>query len=232
MLLINVIASGLSGNCYVLDNGNSRLMIECGLPWNRIKRLLDFKTSDIEGVLVTHEHLDHSRAVNDMLKYGFDIHTSKGTAEAIHATGHRLHHIESTQQFNILEWTILPFDTVHDAAEPLGFLISSGADKLLFLTDSAYCNYRFQGINYLMLECNFSVEILERNVDSGLIDGSRRRRLLESHFSLDRVKDFIEENDTSKLQEIYLMHLSDQNSDEQQSKKEIQQLTGVPVYVC
>jgi phosphoribosyl 1,2-cyclic phosphodiesterase len=83
-----------------------------------------------------------------------------------------------------------------------------------------------------MLECNFSNEILERNYANGLIERSRYIRLMESHMSLERVKDFLKANDTSKLKEIYLMHLSDSNSDAALFKKEIEQITGVPVYVC
>lgn len=217
----------------MLDDGEFPLMLECGLSWKKIREALNFQTSRIAGVLVTHEHKDHSAGVKDAAKAGMDIFTSKGTAAKIGATGHRVNHVKSMQQFMIKNWTILPFDTVHDAAEPLGFLIQSAyGSKILFLTDSSYCKYKFTGVTTMMLECNFSDEILEENIRSGKVSGSRRQRLIDSHFSLDRVKRLIMENDTSKLQGVYLLHLSDHNSDEDHFKREIQQLTGVPVYVC
>jgi phosphoribosyl 1,2-cyclic phosphodiesterase len=232
MIKITAYASSSKGNLYTLDNGQSRLILDCGLPWKQMQKALDFRTDDVAGVLVTHEHMDHAKAVKDAARAGLDIYLSKGTADAIGATGHRIHHVKSLQQFPVAEWTIMPFDTVHDSAEPLGFLIATGKEKILFMTDSAYCRYRFTGITQLMLECNFSNEIMERNIELGIMDQCRKKRLLESHFSLGRVIDFLKVNDISKLKEIYLLHLSDGNSDEHQFKTEIQRLTGVPVHIC
>ena len=161
-----------------------------------------------------------------------DLYTSKGTAEAIGLAGHRLNIIKAKQLFKLGEWSILPFDTEHDAAEPLGFFIQNGNDKLLFLTDTSFCRYKFMGITQLIIECNFANDILEENIKSGRVERSRKKRLLESHMSLERVKDFINNNYTGSLQEIYLIHLSDANSDEARFKREIQELTGLPVFVC
>ncbi len=220
------------GNCYILQKGESRLMLECGLPWRKIQQALKFRTSDICGALVSHCHMDHIKGAKDAAKAGLDIYTGQGTAEAINLTGHRINHIKTLVQFKIQNWLIMPFDVEHDAAEPLGFLIQNGTDKLLFLTDTAFCKYKFKGIVQLMIECNFSNEILEQNIRSGRVEASRKKRLLASHMSLERVKDFLIKNDTSKLIEIYLLHLSSANSDERQFKREIQALTGVPVYVA
>jgi len=157
---------------------------------------------------------------------------SKGTAEAIGVSGHRVHHVVAHHPFNVGGFYIHPFDIEHDAAEPLGFVIMHGREKVLFLTDTSYCKYTFTGITVLMIECNFANEILEENYRKGIVDGSRRRRLLESHMSLQRVKDFLEKMPKESLREIHLMHLSDANSNEQLFKSEIQKQTGVPVYIC
>lgn len=95
MLKITALASSSAGNCYIIDNGHSRLLIECGIPWRQIKEKLNFDLSGISGVLVTHEHQDHAKAVKDAAKAGLDIYTSKATADALGATGHRIHHISS-----------------------------------------------------------------------------------------------------------------------------------------
>jgi phosphoribosyl 1,2-cyclic phosphodiesterase len=207
-------------------------MLECGLPWKQIQKALKFKTSDICGVLVSHEHGDHSKGLKDAAKAGMDIYTSLGTAEAINIHGHRINHIKSNGQFKIQDWIVYPFDVVHDAAEPLGFFIVNGQDRLLFLTDTSYCKYKFTGITQLVIEANFSNEILTRNIKAGRVEKSREKRLLESHMSLERVKDFLNKNDLSKLQEIYLIHLSSANSDEELFKREVQGLTGIPTYIC
>lgn len=111
-------------------------------------------------------------------------------------------------------------------------MVITGSEKIVFMTDTAYCEYRFNRITHLMIEANFSNEILDRQVQAGTIDASRRQRLLESHFSLDRVKDFIRGNDMSRLKQVHLLHLSSGNSDAEQFKTEIQRMTGVPTYTA
>ena len=64
-----------------------------------------------------------------------------------------------------------------------------------------------------MVECNYAADILQANVDAGKVPESMRNRLLRSHFSLDNVKKFLLANDLSKVREIWLIHLSDGNSD-------------------
>jgi len=232
MLTIKTIASSSRGNMYILDNGKSRLVIECGIPWRQALQAIGFDLSGISGLLCTHEHADHSKGVKDAAKAGIDCYMSAGTANALGLYGHRIHHVVSGQQFWVHEWAVKGFDVEHDAAEPLGFFIVMGRDRVLFLTDTAYCKYRFNGITHLMIEANFCDDILERNMSAGLVERSRYQRLKKSHMSIQRVKDFLKEQDTRCLQEVHLMHLSDKNSDEQLFKAAIQKLTGCPVCIC
>ena len=234
MLSITAIASSSAGNMYILDNGKSRLVLEAGIPWRRMQQALNFDLSNVAGVFVSHGHGDHSKGVKDAAKAGLDIYCSAGTAQEIGATGHRITHIRAGGLVTLggLGWHIMPFDVVHDCQEPLGFLIVTGAHKLVFMTDSSYCKYRFKDITHMLVECNFSNSILERNVAAGIVDPSREKRLIESHFSLERLKEMLAKNDLSKLEGIWLCHLSSDNSDEVLFKREIQKLTGVPVYIC
>jgi phosphoribosyl 1,2-cyclic phosphodiesterase len=232
MFSIAPIASSSAGNSYLLDNGTSRLIVELGIPWRQIKKALNFDLSRVAGAIVTHGHLDHCRAVKEVAMAGIDVYLSMPTADSLKVTGHRIHIVEPMQQFKVDEWTVLPFGVEHDAAGALGFLIFSKAEKILFLTDTSFCRYRFQGITRLMIEANYDQDILERNVAAGLVESSRRERLIKSHMSIQRVVDFLKANDLSKLKEIFLMHLSAENSDEQFFKTTIQQMTGTPVYIC
>jgi len=127
----------------------------------------------------------------------------------------------------------MPFDVKHDAAEPLGFLwANKDGDKLVFITDSYYSPYKFNGLTHIMIECNYSMEILNENIANGKVPRIMKKRLLKSHFSLENVKDFLRINDLSRVQEIWLLHLSDNNSDEALFKQEIQELTGKVVYIA
>lgn len=54
---ITVIASGSKGNCYVLDGGAGQVLLEAGVPWKKIQQTLNYRSSELAGVLISHEHL-------------------------------------------------------------------------------------------------------------------------------------------------------------------------------
>lgn len=232
MIAITPLASGSSGNCYRVSDGRTPLLLECGIPLKEIQKGLDFKTSEIKGCLITHEHKDHCKAVKEVMKAGIDCYISQGAVEALGLSGHRLHIIQARQQFQLGSWAVLPFETQHDAAEPLGFLLANqDGDKLLYATDTYYIRYKFHGLTHIMVECNYAADILKTNVKAGLVEPALKSRILKSHFSLENVKEFLKANDLSKVQEIWLLHLSDGNSDAERFKREIQELTGKMVFI-
>lgn len=230
MIAIKKIASGSSGNCYRIDNGKTVLMIECGISFKKIREAFDFKLSSVSGCLVSHSHQDHCRSIRDIIKAGIDCYMSQETAASLNIQSHRIKTIQAKKQFQIGVFQILPFGVQHDV-ENFGFLIQSGTEKLLFATDTYYIKYKFKGLTHIMIECNYSKKILDKNIESGAISGSMRHRLLESHFEIDQAKDFFLSNDMSSVQEIYLVHISKGNGDPELFKKEIQEITGKPVYV-
>lgn len=232
-MLLKVLGSSSKGNSYLLVSEEETLILECGIKYKDILKGLDFNTSKVIAALITHEHQDHSKAIKDILKTGIDIYASKGTLEACGATGYRRHIIKAEEQFKVGGFTILALEAQHDAAEPLAFLIQhKEGHKIAFITDSYYCRYKFSNLNYIMIECNYSEEILDENVRNGYIPKALEKRLRKSHFSLENVKGFLKANDLSKVKEIVLLHLSDGNSNAELFKTEIEKLTGKPVYIA
>jgi len=242
LIKISALASGSKGNCYRVTDSRTPLLLECGISIQKIKKGVGFKLADIAGCLVTHEHQDHCKAAADITRAGIDTYMSAGTAWALIETaskdsaifaGHRVKIKKALEQFKVGTWTILPFATQHDAKEPLGFLLANQeGDKLLYATDTYYIQYRFQDLTHIMIECNYAKDILQANVRAGLVPAVLEKRLLTSHFSLENVKEFLKANDLSRVREIWLLHLSDQNSDAERFKREVQELTGKPVFVA
>ena len=229
---LKVIGRGSSGNCYLLQNKSKTLILECGIKYKGILKKIDFDLSDVIGCLVSHSHKDHSKSIKEFIKYAIDIYTSSDVINNSIVNSNYLHEISPLEQFNIKDFTILPFDAEHDVPN-LGFLIQhKDMGKLLFITDSYYCKYKFPGLNHIMIECNYSENILDENVENGLIHPVLANRLLKSHFSLENVKEFLKANDLSKVRDITLIHLSSTNSDYNLFKKEIERLTGLPVYIA
>lgn len=233
MINITPLGSSSAGNAYRVTDGKTILLLEAGLRYRDIQRALNFRMSGITGCLISHEHGDHCKAAADLAKAGVDIYASSGTLAALQLPAHRAKVIQAKRQFTIGTWTILPFDVEHDVAEPLGFLLmNQEMEKLVFITDSFYCRYRFPGLTHIMIETNFSERILDQNIIDGRIPAVMKRRLIRSHFSFENAKDFLKANDLSRVQEIWLLHLSDTNSDEALFKREIQQITGKQVLVA
>lgn len=230
---IEVIASGSAGNCYKVSNKNTALLIECGIPYKKIQEALNFKTTDIDGVLVSHEHMDHAKACKDLIKAGVNLYMSKGTKEALKLESHRVKTFKQYDLYLDLEigsFKIKPFKTVHDAKEPVGFVIydSLTNEELVFITDTQYSIYSFSP-DYFMLEVNYVRETINKN-DS--IHGELRARIKENHMSLDTAINLLERSDLSRLKKIYVMHLSDANSDAELIKERLQELTGVAIEIC
>lgn len=232
MISITTLASSSKGNCYHITDGKTPLLLEAGIKFKEIQRMLKFQTSGIAGCLVTHEHGDHTKGLKDVLKAGIDCYMSCGTAEAVNIVHHRIKQVNVKERFQIGTWNIMSFDVNHDVAEPLGFLlVNQAGEKLLFATDTYYIKYKFPGLTHIMIESNYSIDILDANIETGRVPAVMKRRLLRSHFSLENVKKFFKANDLSKVQEIWLLHLSDNNSDEKLFKDEIEKLTGKLVFI-
>ena len=234
MLQIKPLASGSSGNCYLIKDGSSSLLIEAGIPLQKIKEGLNYKVHELDGCLISHEHKDHCKSAGEIAKCGIDLYLSKGTFEQMNIISHRVNIIENKQQFELNNWTIVPFELKHDAEEPTGFLIYSQSTNeiLTYITDTMYSKAVFPNVNYIMVECNYSLGILNKNVKSGRVPAVQKKRLVKTHFGLENVKDFLKANDLSQVRQIWLLHLSEQNSNAELFKKEIQQLTGKPTFIA
>lgn len=231
---LKVIGTGSKGNSYILENENEALLIECGVSVNDIKKALNFNLSKVVGCICTHEHFDHSKAIYDVIKLGIDMYASKGTLEKRFVFSlPRATMIKSKETVKIGNFKVMAFDVKHDAAEPLGFLIEHpDCGKVLFLTDTYYCSYTFPGLNNIIIEANYSKEIIDRKYGADSDKEFLRNRILKSHFSLQNCKDMLSANNLSQVNNIVLIHLSDSNSDEKQFHKEVTELTGKNVTVA
>lgn len=232
---IEIIASGSSGNAYALhQEGGAPLLIEAGINYKRLQAALKHRVTRLAGALISHEHGDHAKAARDLMRAGVDVYATAGTFEALGLTGHRAHTLVPLRAEVISEdWTVLPFKAVHDAAEPVGFVIRArDGDRLLYLSDSAYCEPTFEGLTHVMVEANYSESIMHDRVMKGSLDKLVAVRTIRNHMSLERCVQLLNANDLTRVREIHLLHLSDGNSDERAFKETVERATGVPTYVA
>lgn len=205
------LASSSAGNAYSVSDKDTRILLECGVSHTKLQKLSGFSLSEFQACLVTHEHKDHAKAVQELISRGMVVYMSQGTAEALETDGVEL--IEDRLQFNVGSFDIVPFTTFHDAKEPLGFLIKSriDGDVLAFATDTVNLRYKFPGLNILAIEANYDKNILER---CERMPEKVRHRITNSHMEIDTLCDYLRSLDLSQCREIHLLHLSDATSHE------------------
>ena len=117
---LKVLGSSSSGNCYLIEaSEKDKLILDAGINFKEVQRELRFDFKGIQGVLITHEHMDHLKYAPSFALNGINVYASAGTFEKLELKGHRFKIIKALQQFEIGNFIILPFDTQHDAAEPL-----------------------------------------------------------------------------------------------------------------
>lgn len=205
------LASSSAGNAYVVNDGETRILLDCGLTRKKLQKAVNFSLSEFAACLLSHEHNDHAKCALDLIKDGMTVYMSEGTADVLGAEGAEL--MEDRAQFNVGSLDIVPFATFHDAAEPLGFLIKSrvDGDVLAFATDTVNLRYKFPGLNILAIEANYEKAILER---SERMPEKVRHRISNAHMEIDVLCDYLRTLDLSQCREIHLLHLSDATSHE------------------
>lgn len=222
---IKVVGSSSKGNCYIINN---ELILDAGMSFKDIQIACNFNFIG-KTAFITHEHKDHSLSVEKLTEYSVVVYMSKGTKETLGLKHHNIKTIPALKQFKVGNYTIMPFDVQHDAAEPLGFLIcdSRTGEKLLFATDTYFIKYKFDKVDYFLLECNYSEKIVEKELENGSLNPALAKRLLTSHFSLENVIIFLKGLDLKYTKLVMLIHLSDNNSDAESFCREIEKEIAV-----
>jgi phosphoribosyl 1,2-cyclic phosphodiesterase len=227
-----ILGSSSKGNCYLLQTTEEILIIEAGIKFSEIKKVLNFDFDLVKGVIISHEHRDHSKAFKDLLENGIDIFASAGTIKALDIDQiYSPTVIRHGDVFKVGSFTILPFKTYHDAAEPLGFLINHPkSGDILFFTDTVQMPYKFEGCKHLLVECNYDAGRLLEKTAAGKLPYSVYSRIAESHFSFEKLKHWLRLQDLDSVENIVLLHSSAENSNGDKYVTELQKLYGKPVF--
>ena len=222
------IASGSSGNCIYVGDENTHLLIDTGISKKRIEaglEALDVKGEEINGILITHEHVDHIQGLGVFSrKYEVPIYGTKGTIEGIRKcsnlgkiTEGLLHEIKTDEDFELGDIKIHPFRISHDANEPSGYRMENSTKAVAVATDlgkyDEYIVENLKDLNAIVLEANHDIHMLEvgpypyplkRRVmgDKGHLSNELSGRLL---------CDILHEN----LEYVILGHLSKENNYEE-----------------
>ena len=132
---------------------------------------LGISASNLDGILVTHEHSDHIQSVGNLSKkFNIPVFSTKETFDAMDTqtqkiSDNNIKKINIDENFSIGEITISPFSIPHDAANPCGFCFSDGKNKISIATDIGHMNNyilnKLEGSKFVLLESNYDPEVLK-----------------------------------------------------------------------
>lgn len=205
---INVLTSGSKGNVTALEVGDELILLDCGKPTKWTLARLNWRLP--RAILVTHEHGDHATAVGDWLKRSVDVYLTRGTAQALELKPrHNLHTITAGAPLRIGGMTVEAIPAIHDAAEPVNFILSDDVDRVLYATDTAALPSLSGTFTKIIIEANFSEPVL---LNSG-VDEYQKLRILQNHLSIEQAITFLQDYPTAQ---VHLIHISARhgNSDE------------------
>lgn len=228
---LKVLGSNSLGNCYILENKDEALIIEAGIKLVNVKKALNYNISKIVGCLVSHEHNDHAGFYTEYLKIGFPVLSPEAVrkSKGFSVMPPFAKVVQPGRGYKVGNFKIIPFGVQHDVPA-FGYQVDHpDMGRLVFLTDTFYCEYTFDNVNHWLIEANYADDILDKNIADGRIPPSMRLRLLKSHMEIKTTKGLLSANDLSQTQNIVLIHLSDGNSDEKRFVDEVVKLTGKPV---
>jgi len=215
------LGSGSQGNSLIVDDGDTKLLLDCGFSARAtVERLgrLSIAAEDIDGVLVTHEHSDHiAGAFKFASRFAIPVYLTHGTHLAV-ARGKsplpecRL--IDSHSFFTVGSLEVQPFPVPHDAREPVQYCFSNGAQRLGVLTDSGaitpHIVEMLRVCDALVLECNHDQQLL---LGSGYPPMLKRRIAGNfGHLENDQAAFLLGQIETRQLQHVVAAHLSEQNN--------------------
>ena len=212
---VKVLASGSTGNCTYVETVDHKILIDVGISKKAIEQALaevDVNFSEIDTLLITHEHEDHIKALGAVLrKSEITCYMTTGTYNAI-LTGKNetikqllsqkydsgyiilLNRLEKSINYPdiLLDETLINvLPTFHDAAESVGYKISNNEQSVVYMTDTGYVhNSLYDKI------CNSDCYVLEFNHDPHVLMASSRplnlkRRILSEHGHLSNEDAFI-----------------------------------------
>lgn len=227
MSSLTCLGTNSSGNCYILECGGECLILDAGVPFKDVKVALDFKINKITAVLVTHEHKDHSKYVEQYKKAGIPVimpfSENKGRLSR-----------RSNFMIRPFELTNKDGEFVHTNADGsrcpvFGFFITHPEmGKFVYATDCEVIKWRFSKVNHILVEANYDMETLEEDEDSEY----KKAHVFRGHHSIQTACRFLKQNNSFQLRTVVLCHLSETNSDEERFKQMAEEAINYPVYVA
>ena len=218
------IASGSSGNCTYIGTDTTHILIDAGISCKRIKKeteALGISLKELSGIFITHEHADHIQGLRVLLKqFPVPLFMTPGTRDAMlkmpefQELSGLMRTVKPDERFILKDMAIRPFSISHDAAQPVGYVVSFGHKRAAVCTDlGEYTEYtveNLKNLDALVLEANHDLHMLQ----VGPYPYPLKKRIMGSrgHLSNETSGALLGEILNDHMKGIFLGHLSQENN--------------------
>lgn len=221
MIKICILASSSSGNAAFVSTGRTRLLIDAGLSRREIAKRLASIGEDaaaLDGLLVTHEHSDHTCGLNALTNAAerpLPLYMTQGTAQFIDWDGCTpvVEKFQAGCSFSIGDFDVASFTVPHDAVDPVGYTLTAQGIKVAIATDLGYVTQnipdKLQDATVVLLEANHDLEMLR----VGPYPWSVKQRVMSrrGHLSNEVAGEFIKAH-LGYVHTLILGHISEHNN--------------------
>ncbi len=236
MLKFISFGSGSSGNCYYIFSETCGILIDAGIGVRKLKKHFDdygLKVKDIKYILVTHDHADHVKSVGFISKkYGLPVYATESVHEGIKQNycvhkkieADKIRTISINESLKLGDLTITPFHVPHDSLDNIGFKITDGNIVFCLMTDIGHVTDEMERAireaDYLVIEANHDENMLE----NGPYPDFLKKRVAgeNGHLSNKQCAQTLLNNATSKLNHVWLCHLSQENNHPELARKTVE----------
>ncbi|HEY1424040.1 MAG TPA: MBL fold metallo-hydrolase, partial [Candidatus Acidoferrum sp.] len=176
---ISILASGSAGNSTLLETEHTALLIDAGLGKKEMLRRFEAlgrqKPDHLDGILVSHEHSDHSNGLGQLQRewkcLAFLTEPTHRVIQqmlkdqGIKKTIDHVQYVHPGEKFEIGDIEVTPFAIPHDASDPVGYCFKANGIKVAIVTDLGYLpelvKHHLREADFLILESNHDLEMLK-----------------------------------------------------------------------
>ena len=178
--------SGSTGNSYYIGTRSAGVLIDAGRSARQIEGMLRLCGIDplaVHGILLTHEHTDHTSGLRVFAKkYGVPVFCTPGTLAALGTAAAEFETRPLPEELILGELEITHFPVMHDCAQPVGYRLHTGDGRTIALaTDLGQLTPQVEGgllgADLVVIESNHDVDMLR----TGPYPYPLKRRVLSDH---------------------------------------------------
>lgn len=215
---LHILGSSSSANGYLLQCGKDRLILEAGCKTKEYLQALNYEIADVQ-MLVTHKHGDHSRNINGLLFYGIPVYSCSDVVSQYPT----VNLLKPLKKYKIGNFEVMALPVPHSVENYAYYIYNPDMGKMVFATDCRTVPYNLKNLNFLVIEANYSLELI---IDQ-FCCGTDIRGSSNDHMEIGETISVINRLKSSELSKVILVHLSDANSDEEAFKQRIWSECGV-----